>query len=208
ADLQYEIATSRHQSFAIGIGYTPKVGLPFKDALLDQFDGNDDARRAIESTEFTKFTITPEYRFYFGKKGAPIGFYIAPFARYTHMSFDQQYKYTPSNNVPHEANIKGKFSGIGGGIGFGTQFALGKHMTFDWYIVGPFVGAMKANFDGTDDMSDLSDHDKADLERDIEDVDLPLWTIDATVGNNTINAKLKGPFVGIRAFGLSLGYRF
>lgn len=57
-------------------------------------------------------------------------------------------------------------------------------------------------------MSDMSAADKANLESDIESVDIPLWKVDATVGNNVIDAKLKGLFYGVRAFGISIGYRF
>jgi hypothetical protein len=206
--LQYERVTGKKQSIAIGFGISPNVDLPFKSNLLDQFEGNADAKTAIESTKFTKITITPEYRFYLGKKEAPAGFYVAPFIRYTYMNLSQDYKFTPSSNKPHTAHLEGKFSGIGGGILLGAQWMLGRHVTLDWWIVGPFYGVMKSDFHGTDDMSDMSAQDKADLESDIESVDLPLWEVDATVGNNVVDAKLKGPFYGVRAFGISLGYRF
>jgi hypothetical protein len=207
-DVQYERVTNPRQSFALGLGISPNVSLPFKSTLMEQFGDNEDASRAIESTKFTKITITPEYRFYFGKKGAPAGFYLAPFARYTNMSFDQVYNFTPSSGKEHNAKIKGKFNGIGGGLMIGSQWLLGKNMTLDWWIMGPFIGTMNADITGTDDMSDMSAQDKADLESDIEGVDIPFWKVDATVGNNTIDAKLTGPFVGVRAFGLCLGIRF
>lgn len=206
--LQYERVLSNRQSIALGIAISPNTDLPFKKKLMDDFGGNDDARRAIETTKFTKFTITPEYRFYFSKNGAPTGFYLAPFARYTHMSINQDYTYTPSSGIQHTANLKGHFNGLGGGAMIGAQWMLGKRVTLDWWILGPFIGDLDSEFNGTDDMSDLSAQDKADLERDIEDVDIPLWDIDATVGNNTVNVKLKGPFYGVRAFGISLGFRF
>ncbi|MER3498015.1 MAG: DUF3575 domain-containing protein [Chitinophagaceae bacterium] len=176
--------------------------------MLDQFGGNDDARKAIESTTFSKITVTPEYRFYFGKKGAPVGLYLTPFARFTHMSFDQDYEYMPSNGVKQVANVKGKFNDFGSGAMLGAQWALGKNDTLDWFIVDPFIGGMKADFHGTDDMSDLTQQDEEDREKDIESIDIPMWKIDATVGNNTIDAKLTGPFAGVRAFGISLGYGF
>jgi len=48
---------------------------------------------------------------------------------------------------------------------------------------------------------------------DIESVDLPFWTVHATISgqgtpNGVIDATVDGPFVGVRAFGLGLGYRF
>jgi hypothetical protein len=205
--LQYEYVLNNRQSIALGLGVSPREGLPFKQTLLDNFGENADARSAIESTTFSKFTITPEYRFYLGKKGAPSGFYIAPFARYTNMSFDNDYTYTPSSGEKHVAHVTGKFNGIGGGVMVGSQWLLSSRVTLDWWIAGPFIGTMKADFHGTDDMSDMTPQDKAELENDIESVDIPLWEIDATVGNNTIDAKLTGPFYGIRAFGISLGLR-
>ncbi|HMO31805.1 MAG TPA: DUF3575 domain-containing protein [Lacibacter sp.] len=208
--IQYERVTTPRQSFALGLGISPNVGLPFKQTLLDQFGDNTDARRAIESTRFTKFTITPEYRFYVGKKGAPSGFYIAPFGRYTYMDLEQVYTFTPSSGREHKPLINGTFRGVGGGVLFGSQWLLGKkqNIVLDWWIAGPFIGSMNASFNGKDDMSDMSAADKADLENDIESVELPLWKIDATVGNNVIDVKLTGPFYGVRAFGLSLGIRF
>ena len=206
--MQYERVINNRQSIGLGFAVSPNTGLPFKSTLLEQFGGNDDARKAIETTTFSKFTITPEYRFYVGKKGAPAGFYLAPFARYTSMSFDQDYTFTPGSGKLHTAHLTGKFSGVGGGLMIGAQWLLGEHVTLDWWILGPFVGSMKADFHGKDDMSDMTAQDKAELEGDIESVDIPLWKIDATVGNNEIKAKLDGPFYGARAFGLSLGFRF
>jgi hypothetical protein len=123
------------------------------------------------------------------------------------MSIEQDYEFRPSNNQLHVAHLKGKFSGIGAGVKIGTQWTLGKNATLDWWIAGPFIGAMSSSFHGTDDMSDMTGSDKVKLEKDIEDVDIPLWKIDATVGNNVIDAKLKGPFYGFVA-GLNLGIRF
>ena len=206
--LQYERVINNRQSIAIGIGFSPSVDLPFKNTLMDQFSDNEDAKNAIESTRFKKITITPEYRFYLGKKGAPAGFYLAPFVRYTNMTIDQDYRFTPSSGIEHTAHLTGKFNGVGGGLMIGAQWLLGKNVTLDWWIAGPFFGTMKADFHGVDDMSDMSPADKADLKNDIESIEIPLWKTEATVGENTIDAKLTGPFYGVRGFGLSVGFRF
>jgi len=206
--IQYERALNLNRSIGLGIGISSGIDLPFKNALLDEFGDDEDAKRAIETTKMDKLTITPEYRFYVNKKGAPIGFYVATFIRYTKLSFTQDYSFTPSNGILHIAKVNGDLNGIGGGAMIGVQYALGKVLTLDWWIVGPFVGVQNGDIDGTCDMSDMSPEDLADLESDIEDTDIPLWTVDATVGTNTINAKISGPFVGVRAFGLCLGFRF
>lgn len=71
--VQYERVTGPFTSFGIGLGISPNVGLPFAGSVKDNFD-DDAVKNAVESISFTKFTITPEYRFYAGKKGAPGGF--------------------------------------------------------------------------------------------------------------------------------------
>ena len=206
--LQYEHALALNKSIGIGIGYSSGVDLPFKSSLLKQFGGNEDAKRAIETTKFDKLTVTPEYRFYFGTKGAPLGFYLATFIRYTKLSFTQDYTFTPSNGIEHVAAVTGKLNGVGGGAMMGVQWGLSKSLTLDWWILGPFAGVMDGNFDGICDMSDMTPEDYSNLETDIESIDIPLWKIDATVAGNVIDAKIEGPFYGLRMFGFSLGFRF
>jgi len=209
---QYERVVSKKQSFAIGFGFSPSVDLPFKKDLSDQFGGNSDAARAIETTKFTKITITPEYRFYVGKRDAPEGFYIAPFARYVTMDLSQDYTFTPKSGNLHLAHIDGKLSGYGGGLMFGAQWLLGKQkrVSIDWWIAGAFFGSFTdGDFHGTDpEMDELDADDRADLENDIESVDLPLWTVDATIGDFFIDAKLNGTFYGARVMGICIGFRF
>jgi len=205
--IQYEHVISPVHSYCIGFGVSPNVELPFKSQLLDQFGDNADAKKAIESTKFTKYTVTPEYRFYLGK-AAPKGFYVATFIRYTNMTIDQVYPYTPSNGIPHTAQMNGKISGVGAGAMIGTQWLIGPSVTLDLWMVGPFIGAMDASFHGTGDMSDMNAADVAKLESDIESVKIPLWTIDATVGSNVVDVKMKGPFYGVRLLGFCFGFRF
>jgi hypothetical protein len=209
---QYERVTNKKQSFAIGFGFTPNVSLPFKKELSDQYGGNPDAARAIETTKFNKITITPEYRFYTGKKNAPEGFYVALFARYVNMEVSQDYTYTPSDNHLHRAHMNGKLSGIGGGPMIGAQWFLGKQkrVSIDWWIAGAFFGKMfEGKFHGTDpEMDHLDADDRADLKNDIESTDIPLWDIEATIGDFYVDAELKGPFYGARVMGFCLGIRF
>jgi Protein of unknown function (DUF3575) len=157
---QYERVVNKKQSFAIGFGFSPSVDLPFKKDLSDRFGNNEDAARAIETTKFTKITITPEYRFYVGKRKAPEGFYIAPFARYVYMDLSQEYSFTPSSGNVHIAHVDGKLSGYGGGLMFGAHWLLGKQkrVSIDWWIAGAFFGSFnKGDFHGTDpEMDELT----------------------------------------------------
>lgn len=204
---QVERVISPKSSFALGVSFLPKTGLPFASTLSEEFGDNADAQRAIETTRLSNFAITPEYRFYLSGK-APKGFYIAPFARYQHMNFQQQYSFTASNGKVYNPIISGNINNIGGGILLGAQWNLSKKLTFDWWIAGPIYGSSSGDLSGTSDMSDLSAQGRADLENDIESVDIPLTKLDATVGNNRIDVKLSGAYAGVRAFGFALGFRF
>ena len=195
-------------SLALGIAIMPKTGLPFKKTLMDEFGDNADAKRAIETTMLSDFSVTPEIRFYAGKKGAPAGFYVAPFLRYNHMNFEQLYEFTASDGKLYHPFITGTINNFGGGILLGVQWHLGKRLTLDWWIAGPSYGTLNGDLSGTADMSAMSAADKQKLERDIEDVDLPLIKTDATVGNNRVDVKLSGSYVGLRTFGFALGFKF
>jgi hypothetical protein len=209
--LQYERVLNRKHSIAVTIGVSPAVPLPFKTTLLNDFGGNADAKRAIETTVFTRYNVTAEYRFYFSGN-APKGLYFAPFLRYMNMNLSQNYTFTPSDEKLHTAHMTAAFSGFGVGFLIGDQFLIGNHFAIDWWIIGPFYGTnITADFLGTDpQMGDMSAQDLANLKHNIESVKLPLYTTTATVTpeNNTVEAKLVGPYYGIRAFGLCLAYRF
>lgn len=205
--LQYERVLSRKTSVALGVSVMPKTGLPFAGSLKDQFGDNSDASKAIDETRLSNFSITPEFRFYLGKKPAPAGFYIAPFVRYNRLQFDQLYTFTPSDNKQHTANIKGTFSNIGGGLLFGAQWHLSNTLTLDWWIIGPAIGSAKADLTGNDPMG-IPAQDRQDIERDLEEFDFPGYNVDATVGTNQINVKMDGTYYGLRAFGLALGIKF
>ena len=209
--LQYERVVNKKQSIALTIGISPHVPLPFKSTLLNDFSGNSDAKRAIETTYFTRTTATLEYRFYFSGK-APKGLYFAPFLRYMNMKLSQDYTFTPSDNKLHTAHLNANFNGFGAGFLIGDQFLLGPHWAIDWWIIGPFYGTnITADFVGTDpQMGDMSAQDLANLKNNIESVKLPGYKTTATVNSppNTVEAKLVGPYYGVRAFGLCLAYRF
>lgn len=207
ASLQFERVLTPKSSFALGVSLMPKTDLPFAEDLKEQYGDNPDVKRAIETTKLSNFTITPEYRFYMSGK-APAGFYVAPFARYQRMSFEQVYQFTASSGKVHNPLIGGNINNIGAGLLFGAQWLIGKNFTFDWWIAGPVVGKSNGLLQGTDDMSDLSAADRADLKGDIESTKLPLMNIEATVGQNNIDVKLDGGYAGLRAFGFNFGIRF
>lgn len=210
--IQFERVISPKQSFALTVGFSPSNSLPFKDRLIELYGNDAQARTAIKSTSFEKFTLTTEYRLFLSGK-APRGFYLAPFVRYSKMTMSQNYSFLDSDNTTHNPLISGSFTGFGGGVLAGAQWDIGKSVVVDLWLAGPFIGSQKASFTGINDKAIIN---TAGLEADIEAVDIPLWKMDATVSNQAVNGatravmnvKLTGPFVGIRMLGLTVGIRF
>ncbi|MCW5912615.1 MAG: DUF3575 domain-containing protein [Cyclobacteriaceae bacterium] len=78
-----------------------------------------------ESTKFSGFGLTPEYRFYLSESEAPAGVYVAPFVRY------QNFKLTEESS-----SSKGTFSSFGGGLVIGKQWIFKEKISLDIFI-GP-----------------------------------------------------------------------
>jgi hypothetical protein len=208
--VQVERVLSRYGSITLSGSYTPNnTPVPFKSALLDQYGDNQDAKRAIETTLFNKRIGTLEYRFYLAGH-APTGWYLAPFVRYASMDISNDYTYTPSDGILHHAHLNASFSGGGAGVLLGYQWLFGKHIGLDLWLLGPFYGTqVKSTFTGEDPLwPSLKPADITKLKNDIDNTQLPLYTVQSSLNLPTITATLNGPYYGVRAFGLAFAYSF
>lgn len=207
---QVERVLSRHSTVTLSGSYTPQnTPLPFKQALLNQCGDNQDAVRAIETTLFSKKIGTLEYRFY-PAGHAPSGWYIAPFVRYASLDISNDYTYTPSDGILHHAHLDAGFNAGGAGVLLGYQFLFGKHVGLDLWLLGPFYGQnVKATFVGEDPLwPSLKPADIVKLKNDIDNTQLPLYSVSSTLALPVITANLTGPYYGVRALGLAFAYSF
>jgi hypothetical protein len=204
---QYERVINRKISFAIAYRTMPSSSLPFKNTILDASNNNQDTKDAIDALRLSSTAITPEIRFYLSKKGYGRGFYIAPF--YRHATFEannMKFTYTNSLNSESSISLAGKLTANTGGLLFGTQYALGKHVCIDLWFFGPHYGSGIGNFSGTTS-TPLTQAEQNDIKQQLEDFDIPLTTKTITVDANGAAIKLDGPWGGIRS-GISLGFKF
>jgi hypothetical protein len=206
---QYERVLTPHSTITLSASYSPNAPLPFRDALLNQYGDNQDARRAIETTLFTKRIATVEYRFYPAGQ-APRGWYVAPFVRYASMDISNDYTYTTQDGILHQAHLNASFNAGGAGLLLGYQFLIGKHLGLDLWLLGPFYGTnVNAVFTGEDPQwTSLKPANITKLKQDIDNTDVPLYSVESTLNLPTITAKLTGPYFGVRAFGVALAYSF
>ncbi|MFA6758250.1 MAG: hypothetical protein WCR61_02890 [Bacteroidales bacterium] len=205
---QYERVLNKVISVGLSYRNMPEGNLPFKKQILNSIDDNDtESKHIVNNFRLSNYAITPEIRFYFGKKGYGQGFYIAPFYRnagYEGSNFDVEY--TDDNNNNQIISLSGDIKSNTFGILFGAQWSLGKYLVLDWWILGPHIGGAKGSLIGNSSRA-LSEADQADIKQILDDFDIPLVNKEVIVNTNSAEMNLDGIFGGLRA-GITFGIKF
>lgn len=210
---QVEYAFHKNISGALGVSYLVKRDVP---KLF--FDTPDTSIMAlgIAKPQFYAFSITPEVRFYpfnNDKGGAPHGFYIAPYFRYSKYSVSADYR-DIIDSKPVDFNYSLTFAGGNGGILLGAQWILGKRVSLDWWIVGGGIGRARVILEAASSAVNMSSQDQKDvkeqLEADFSSVQfLGAGSPQVETTNNSVKMTIKGlPMTSFRGFGLCLGIAF
>jgi len=199
---QFERSIGKRTSISLGIRTMPKSGLPFKSTIANSID-DPETKKQVDNFQTGNFAITPEIRFYMGKRGGFSGFYFAPFLRFTTFTADLPYSFTVSGTAEN-INLSGNLKTVTGGFLFGKQMRLGKILSLDLWILGPQYGSSNGQIDGK---KTLSTQEQQQLRDDLKDFKIPFSTTTTTVDANGAKVEFKGPWAGLRA-GICLGVRF
>ena len=89
---------------------------------------------------------------------------------------------------------------------FGAQWALGKHLVLDWWILGPHVGKSKGELIGNS-LTPMSTEAQNEIRDALESIDIPLIDKTVTVTANRASVAFDGMWGGLRA-GISFGIKF
>jgi hypothetical protein len=205
---QYERVFTKRFSAAISYRLMPEGTIPFKESIKRQIDSDDpDTERIIDNFTLSNFAVTPEIRFYLGKKGYGRGFYIAPFFRYAGYEGNNfEFFYDDENNVQQSISLRGSIKSNTAGIMFGAQWSLGRHFLLDWWILGPHAGFGKGDLTGISSRT-LTADEQDQLRENLEDFEIPLVKKTVSVNANGATMNLDGFWSGIRA-GISFGFKF
>ena len=200
----------------------PKANLPYQDQLKSSFDlGSFD----IGNFKMGGYAITPELRFYLSKRKDMRGFYIAPYARYTHFDVNTPVTYTttvvappnPPQTVSKTAPFSGNINAFSGGIMFGMQYNLAKQVVLDIWLIGAHYGNSNGDAIATfnpplsnNPPAPGYDSEQQSLQKAINNINAKPFSItgkvDASGSFATLNAS--GPWIGLRGLGLNVGFRF
>lgn len=213
--LYYERSLSRKITFQAGYRFQPNSSI-LKNSLAKQIiktaiELDEETEKDINSFTTSNNTYTGEFRFYGGKRDGAKGFYLGLYGRYATFNCNYtNYNFETDNAQAMNIPLKGKIKGLGGGLIIGAQWWFGKAVCMDLYLLGGHYGSLKGSFSGSKNLTALSDGEKQRLKSDLEETLVigDRQFINTTVNNNGITGKVNGPYIGIRAAGLSVGIVF
>ncbi|AYO57086.1 DUF3575 domain-containing protein [Chryseobacterium sp. 6424] len=198
-NVTYERVINRTFSLSLSYGTVPKGSIPYSGNLLD------DTEFSNAKVSQSQFTLEP--RIYLGQ-GYGKGFYLAPYYRHTkidieEVTYDVDYE---TGSVP--TRITGNANGNSGGLMVGAQWFLGQtsQWVLDFWIIGAHYGNGKGDLRAASPRP-LTPMEQAELQREIENLDIPFVEYTVSTDATGANIRLDGPWAGIRS-GLSVGYRF
>jgi hypothetical protein len=195
---QTEYAFHKNLSGALGFSYLLGTKLP---PVISS--------AGLADTKVNGYSLTPEFRFYPGKKEkhqAPHGFYFAPYARYAKFNFSASYLDAVRN---FNGTIDATYSGFAGGLMIGSQWIIGNHFSIDLFIVGGHVGSGSLEINAYDpNVSEMDDLEKEAVKQSIKNTASFIGTGSATVEGDNIKASFATPFNGLRGLGLNIGFAF
>lgn len=212
-NLTYERMLTKKTSFNLGFRTMPSGPVLFKDRIISSIEDAGtstdlDARKEVESIRMSNFAVTPEIRFYAGKKGYGHGFYFSLFYRYArHELGNISVDYNNNAGTTSTATLTGNLTSNTGGFMLGSQWVIGKRVVLDWWILGPHFGVGKGTLTGTNS-TPISSADQSSLRSELEDVleAVPFVKNVIDVNANGAKVSLSGPWAGVRG-GLCLGIR-
>ena len=206
--VQYERIIKKRMAVALGVRFMPESAIPFKDKIISEMNSTDPYTvQTINDFRMSNFAITPAFRCYLSRKGYGHGFYFSPFYRFAKYNTNQMiFHFTDNNNVTNVVSLNGSLTTNTLGILLGTQFSLGKHISLDWWIVGPHFGNGNGSFTGQTSYT-MTPSQQSSLKDEINKLDIPLTDKQVTITANSATIDLKGIWAGI-VTGLCIGYRF
>ena len=212
--LQYERSFHKNFSAALGVSYLIPRQIP-SQIFTPSVNGE-----GYQLPKFGGWAITPEIRFYPGKKvkhKAPHGFYMAPYFRYAKYTLNSDYVDVDSiTGVKHNYTVKANYSGFTAGLMLGSQWLIGKHFSIDWWIVGGGYGSAKFKIfaEDADGTINMSPQEQENLKQDIKSNTGELGSfgkgeVSVETTSNSATTTVSGlPMISLRGFGLTLGFTF
>ena len=205
--VQYERLIARKTSLGLGVAVLPRGSFPMLNSFESLID-DEETFRQLQDIRVGSTSVTLEPRIYFGKQDGARGFYIAPYVRYNTYALDfDQFDYevtldgwTYDRWIPLEGNVHS----FTGGVMFGAQWRIARHVYLDWWMVGAAYGVASGSLKGT---TALTAEEQYGLGYALNELEIPMVETTVEVDAGGARLGLKGPWAGVRT-GLSIGVAF
>jgi len=207
---QYEYGFHKNMSAALGFNYVMHRTIP---RVI--FEPKSDTK-GFQVPQFSGWGITPEFRFYPGKKKenqAPHGFYLAAYMRYASYQLRGDFLEERDPLPPRKYDASITYAGYTVGFMIGAQIITEGRFSVDFWIAGGGAGAASLKVKAVTS-DNLSPAEQDELRKDILDNldELGRFSsgavkldINATSANLTIRGL---PMSSFRALGINLGFSF
>lgn len=207
--LSYERKIANQWAIGATLNYRPKGKAPFKSTLQKIFENDTSNKNLtfdVDKLKYSNFSFAPEIKFYFGKKGAFSGFYIAAFAKIETTKVDYAYRFNELLllNKDPDLPLKGNINAFSGGIYCGIQWNIGKNFYLDWQIIGGNYGFANINISSN---RNLTPDEQIALNYFAKDLKDNFKNMEYEVNEDGIKIDGKMPWAGLRT-GLSIAYSF
>ncbi len=208
--IQYERTIFRNFSIGVQGGYNSELRLgTYINKVLDTVSNARlmAVRAKVTMTELStsgNVYFTPEIRLYLSRKGAPNGFYIAPYLRFSTTNVNSTLIYKDSNNNNIPILFTGRMTSIHPGVLLGYQKSILKRLVVDFWLGGIQFGSSKATFDAEADFKKLDQQGFIDFVHD----NFKYGSSTLTIANDAhAQMQYTGKSSGFR-IGLCVGFRF
>lgn len=205
--IQYERVLGKSVSVAVAYRFMPEGTIPLKNKIIDYAEPDDQqVIDILNEAQLSNFAITPEVRFYLGKKGYGRGFYVSLFYRYSNFDANNIDADFEEEDISVNVDMKGNIKSHTVGFVLGSQWALSKHLCLDLWFLGPHYGTGSGSFTGIPS-TPMSTEEQNTVRDKLNELEIDPYTKTVEVNQNKATVNIKGPFGGFRA-GLSLGIKF
>jgi hypothetical protein len=204
--LRGEYVLNARKSATLTIGIPKKLKLPsnFGDYLVTSEQGNSVITDAASTSKL--FSALVDFRFYKASKGAPRGFYYAPYLRLLKGSMDLSIENEEFNFTER---LKGYGYMIGGGINLGVNWLIKNRVSIDWTFLA--LGFQAANgtfsYSTTDPTVDLQRYTD-DVVRNLGKIPLIGSKFKVAAAGDYVAVSLKNQLLPDAAMRLTIGVAF
>lgn len=205
--LQSEYLVHRKFSLVLSARYMPSGQIPYAGRLASFFD--DVSEADLTNATLENYAVSPEMRYYLGRKGKGRGFYVAPFFQisryrgsYADVSIDFELD-GDGDAYQRAATFGGKVNSLTGGIYMGKQWRFARKFYLDWWIVGGSYGRGNGFFSAE---IPLDESEQEVIREEFTfSAEYPLIHFEPRVNANGIYADVESFWAGIRT-GFCLGF--